>query len=130
MELNKELLDSLLKQASESERLRAAYDLRTSNNDGSQRMLNALQPGTIVPIHRHPTTVETVMIVRGSVAEVFYDDYGKEIKRIALDATQGNYGIQIPVGQWHTVKVTEPCVILEIKDGAYMPAAPEDMMNA
>ncbi len=129
MELNKELLDSLMKQASESERLRAAYDLRTSSDDGSQRMLNALLPGTVVPVHRHPATVETVMIVCGSVTEVFYDDNGKATKRITLDAAQGNYGVQIPVGQWHTVVVTEPCVILEIKDGAYTPAAPEDMMN-
>lgn len=129
MTLNKELLDILIKQASESERLRTAYDLRTSSNDGSQRMLNALLPGTVVPIHRHPTTVETVMIVRGTVMEVFYDDNGKETKRIALDASQGNYGIQIPVSQWHTAEVTEPCVILEIKDGAYAPAAPEDIMN-
>lgn len=129
MKLNNELLDSLLKQASENERLRAAYDLRTSNDDSSQRILNALLPGTKVPVHRHFTTIETVMIVRGSVVEVFYDDNGMEIKRITLDATQGNYGIQIPVGQWHTVEVAEPCVILEIKDGAYAPAAPEDMMK-
>jgi cupin fold WbuC family metalloprotein len=129
MELNKELLNGLLKQASESERLRAAYDLRTSNNDGSQRMLNALQPGTIVPIHRHPTTVETVIIVKGAVTEVYFDHEGKETNRIVLDAAKGSYGLQIPVGQWHTVEVAEPCVILEIKDGVYAPAAPEDMMN-
>lgn len=88
MELNKELLNGLLKQASESERLRAAYDLRTSNNDGSQRMLNALQPGTIVPIHRHPTTVETVIIVKGAVTEVYFDNEGKETNRIVLDAAR------------------------------------------
>lgn len=127
--LNNELLDALEKQASESGRLRAAHDLRTSGNDGSQRMLNALLPGTQVPVHRHPASAETVMMVRGSVTEIFYDENGKETNRFTLDAASGLYGLQVPVGQWHTVAVTEPCVILEIKDGKYAPAAPEDIMN-
>lgn len=129
MVLDSDLLNTLLKQASESKRLRAVYDLRTSDNESSQRMLNALLPGTEVPIHRHPATVETVMIICGSVEEVFYDGDGKEIGRFILNAAKGLYGLQIPVGQWHTVIVTEPCVILEIKDGRYEPVSPEDIMN-
>ncbi len=127
MILNSVLLDSLIKQASENERLRIAYDLRTSVNDNSQRMLNALLPGTIVPIHRHTTTVETLMIIRGSVTEVFYDEEGHEMNRFRLDVADGMYGIQIPVGQWHSVEVTEPCVILEIKDGKYTPLSLDDI---
>ena len=130
MVIDNEKLDELEKQAAESPRLRAALDLRTSSNDTSQRMLNALLPGTVVPIHRHPTTEETVLIVRGSVVEVFYDDEGNETVRYKLCAKDGVYGLQIPVGQWHTVIVTEPCVIEEVKDGKYVPAAPEDLKQA
>lgn len=122
------LLDDLLRRAAESERLRAALDLRTAPTDGSQRMLNALQPGTVVPIHRHPSTIETVLVVRGALTEVFYDDAGNETAHYDLDATRGSYGLQIPVGQWHTVAVTTPCVIIEVKDGSYAPSAPEDVL--
>lgn len=123
------LLDALMQQAAKSPRLRAACDLRTSPADQSQRMMNALMPGTVVPIHRHTKTVETVFVVRGRLMEVFFNDKGEETARYHLDAATGHYGVQIPVGQWHTVEVKEPCVILEVKDGAYAPAAPEDMLN-
>lgn len=123
------LLDGLEARAAGSPRLRAALDLRTTPGDGSQRMLNALLPGTDVPIHRHPVTAETVLAVRGALTEVFYDGQGVEMSRHPLDAAHGPYGLQIPPGQWHTVEVTSPCVILEVKDGPYAPAAPEDMMN-
>lgn len=123
------LLDALMQQAKWSPRLRAAQDLRTSPADQSQRMLNALLPGTAVPIHRHTKTVETVFVVRGRLEEVFFNDNGEETARYELDASNGHYGVQIPIGQWHTVEVTEPCVILEVKDGTYAPAAPEDMLN-
>lgn len=129
MVLDSVLLDALLKKASESERLRIAYDLRTSCDDNSQRMLNALLPGTVVPVHRHPATAETVMILRGSLTEVFYDEEGRETNRFVLSAANGLYGVQIPVGQWHSVIVTEPCVILEVKDGKYAPVSPDDVMD-
>ena len=130
MLINNEKLDELEKQAAESPRLRAALDLRTSSEDTSQRIMNALLPGTMVPIHRHPTSAETVTIVRGSVVEIMYDDDAKEIARYKLSVADGLYGLQIPAGQWHTVEVTEPCVILEVKDGKYAPAAPEDLKQA
>lgn len=129
MVIDNSKLDALERLAAENPRLRAALDLRTSSDDKSQRMMNALLPGTVVPIHRHPTTVETVTIIRGSVVEVFYNEEGEETERFTLSAAEGCYGIQIPVGQWHTVIITEPCVILEVKDGAYAPAAPEDIKN-
>lgn len=129
MVLDNVLLDALLKKASESGRLRVAHDLRTSCDDNSQRMLNALLPGTVVPIHRHPATDETLMIVRGSMVEVFYDEEGKETNRFVLNAANGQYGVQVPAGQWHSVIVTEPCVILEIKDGKYVPVSPDDVMD-
>lgn len=129
MVLDSVLLDALLKKASESERLRIAYDLRTSYDDNSQRMLNALLPGTVVSVHRHPATAETVMILRGSLTEVFYDEEGRETNRFVLSAANGLYGVQIPVGQWHSVIVTEPCVILEVKDGKYAPVSPDDVMD-
>lgn len=127
MVINNEILDQLERQAAESPRLRAALDLRTSSSDTSQRMLNALLPGTIVPIHRHPASAETVTIVRGSVVEVFYNDEAQEIARYTLSVKNGLYGLQIPVGQWHTVEVIEPCIIFEVKDGKYTPAKAEDI---
>ena len=127
MVINNELLDELTEKAKESPRLRAALDLRTSSEDTSQRIMNALLPGTVVPIHRHPTSAETVTIVRGSVVEVLYDDDVNEIARYKLSVNDGLYGLQIPAGQWHTVIVTEPCVIFEVKDGKYEPAKPEDL---
>ena len=119
MEINKELLDSLFEQAKGNPRLRQNFDLRTSANDNSQRMLNALLPGTVVPIHRHPQSTENVFLLCGKIVEVIYDENGKEIERIHLDPTIGNYGCVVPQGVWHTVEVLEPSVIYESKDGKY-----------
>lgn len=129
MEIDDKLLDDLLQRAAASERRRAALDLRTSPHEGSQRMLNALLPGTCVPVHRHPHTAETVIAVRGALTEVFFDEGGHETERHTLSAAAGRYGLQIAPGTWHTVEVSEPCVILEVKDGPYAPAAPQDLMN-
>ena len=119
MEINKDLIDLLLAQAKEDSRLRQNLDLRTSANDNSQRMLNALLPGTVVPIHRHPQSTENVFLLCGNIVEVIYDENGKEIERIHLDPTVGNYGCVVPQGAWHTVEVLEPSVIFEAKDGGY-----------
>ena len=119
MEINKELLDSLFEQAKENPRLRQNLDLRTSSADNSQRMLNALLPGTIVPIHRHPQSTENVFLLCGKIVEVIYDENENEIERIHLDPTVGNYGCVVPQGVWHTVGVLEPSVIYEAKDGKY-----------
>ena len=119
MTINKEFLDGLFEKAKESERLRMNYDLRTSEDDGSQRMLNALLPGSIVPIHRHPNSNENVLLLCGKLAEVIYDAEGNETERIRLDPSVGNFGCVVPAGSWHTVEVLEPSVIYEAKDGRY-----------
>ena len=119
MEINKDFLGKLFEQAVVNSRLRQNFDLRTSANDNSQRMLNALLPGTIVPIHRHPQSTENVFLLCGKIVEVIYNENGNEIERIHLDPTVGNYGCVVPQGAWHTVEVLEPSVIYESKDGKY-----------
>lgn len=122
------LLDRLTADAKASERLRMNYNLHDSLDAKAQRLLNALEPGTILPIHRHPHTAETYVLLRGRIDVMFYGDNGAECARFALDPQRGNYGVHIPKGQWHTLEVLESAVILEVKDGPYTPLAPEDMM--
>lgn len=129
MIINDKLLNGIQETAKESPRLRMNMDLRNSSEDKSQRMLNVLLPGTVVPIHRHRETSETTMILRGKLFMVFYDDLGGQTERYLLDPAVGNYGVQIPKGQWHTVEVIEPSAIFEVKDGPYTPLQPEDMMD-
>ena len=123
MLINNDFINTLLTQAKESSRLRQHYDLRNSAADTSQRMLNALLPGTEVPIHRHEETAETVVCLTGKLEEIFYEEVGdgtfREISRQQLSPHEGLYGMQIPAGVWHTVHVIEPSVIFEAKDGAY-----------
>ena len=119
MVFDKDFLGKLFEQAVENPRLRQSYDLRTSSDDTSQRMLNALLPGTVVPIHRHPNSNENVLLLCGKLVEIIYDENGNEKERIHLDPTIGNYGCVIPPGAWHTVEVLEPSVIYEAKDGKY-----------
>ena len=125
MELNKELYKDILKQAKVNPRLRQALDLRTTSEDGSQRMLNALIPGTQVPIHRHTSSAETAIILYGHIDEIYYDNDGNETERHSLHVGDG---LQIPVGQFHTVEVHEPSILLEVKDGKYEPVKPEDVI--
>lgn len=129
MIINNQLLDEIQDMAKESPRFRMNMDLRNSGEDKSQRMLNVLLPGTVVPIHRHRETSETTMIVRGKLFIVFYDDLGGQMERYLLDPTIGNYGVQIPKGQWHSVEVVEPSAIFEVKDGPYTPLEPEDILD-
>jgi cupin fold WbuC family metalloprotein len=125
--INEELLNGLYKQAAESERLRQNFDMRTSAEDGSQRMLNAMLPGTEVAIHRHPMSNENVILIKGRLDEVLYEEVPsadgkvtlKETERIHLCPEEGAYGCQVPKGVWHTVEVLEPSVIYEGKDGKY-----------
>ena len=119
MVINKDFLGKLFEQAVVNPRLRQNLDLRTSGNDNSQRMLNALLPGTVVSIHRHPQSTENVFLLCGKIVEVICDENGKEKERIHLDPTVGNYGFVVPQGAWHTVEVLEPSVIYEAKDGKY-----------
>lgn len=124
-QIDKELLDSLFEQAKECERKRTNFDMRTSYEDQSQRMLNALLPGTEVPIHRHEDTSESVLCLCGKLYEVIYEEFVeresifKEVDRILLCPAEGKYGCQVPKGAWHTIEVLEPSVIFEAKDGAY-----------
>ena len=119
MEINKELIQQLFDQAVVNPRMRQNLDLRTSSEDKSQRMLNALLPGTEVPIHRHPMSNENVILLCGKLVEIYYNDNGEETERIHLDPTVGNFGCVVPAGVWHTVEVLEPSVIYEAKDGKY-----------
>lgn len=122
-----EFLEKLLAAAKESPRLRQHYDLRNSESDGSQRMLNALMPETEVPVHRHETTAETVICLTGRLEVILMeklpDEMGLECYRVLsehlLCPAEGKYGMQIPAGTWHTVEAIEPSVIFEAKDGAY-----------
>lgn len=130
MKINNILLDTLTEQAKMSPRLRMNLDLRNSEEDQSQRMLNAIEPGSVVPVHRHRTTSETVVCLRGRLVEEFYDDLGR-ICTEAVELSPGgpNVAVNVPVGQWHTVRALESgTVILECKDGPYEPMAPEDIL--
>ena len=129
MTIDRQLIDHLLTEAAASPRLRKNYDLRDTVDDQSQRMLNALMPGTKLPIHRHTDSSETVMLLCGCMDEVFYDDNCCEIARHHLDPRQGLYGLQIPKGMWHTLEVFEPTVILETKNGPYHPLPPADILT-
>ena len=119
IDIDKNLVAELLGKAAVNPRLRQNFDLRTSAEDGSQRMLNALLPGTVVPIHRHPQSTENVFLLCGKIVEVICDENGNEKERIHLDPTIGNYGCVVPQGAWHTVEVLKPSVIYEAKDGKY-----------
>ena len=119
IKIDKKLINDLFDKSVVSDRKRMNYDLRTSSNDGSQRMLNALLPGSIVPIHRHPKSNENVILLCGKLVEVIYDAEGNETERIHLDPSVGNFGCVVPAGSWHTVEVLEPSVIYEAKDGKY-----------
>ena len=139
MKIDNTLLDELTAQAQASPRLRMNMDLRNSAADTSQRMLNAIEPGSVVPIHRHQKTSETVVVLRGRVVEEYYDDAGVLAESFVLgdchvaDAPRNDvpmvYALNIPAGQWHTLRALESgTVILEMKDGAYEPIRAEDVM--
>ena len=128
MVIDRSLLDNLTAQAKASPRLRMNLDLRNSPADGSQRMLNAIEPGTVMPIHRHRTSSETVVCVRGHFEEYFYDESGNLVE--VVDMVPGGVVLNVPIGQWHSLKSLESgTVLLECKDGAYEPLGPEDVLT-
>ena len=130
MKIDKTILDELTAKAKASDRLRMNLDMRTSSNDTSQRMLNAVEPGTIVPIHRHCSTAETVIIVRGKVKEIFYDNDGNVTEEVLMEVGGECPMVQIPAGMWHTIEALESgSVIFEAKDGAFAPLSEEDIMK-
>lgn len=124
------LLDSLTEQAKVSPRLRMNLDLRTSSADTSQRMLNAIEPGSVVPIHRHRATSETFVVLRGRVVEEFYSSDGGVEAVYEVSAGGPVCALNIPVGTWHTLRSLESgTVILEMKDGAYEPISECDILR-
>ena len=130
MIIDQQLLNTLTEQAKASPRLRMNYDLRNSDKDQSQRMLNAIEPDSVIPIHRHRKSSETVMIVRGRINEIFLDATGQVTDIFELDPNGPCFAINVPIGQWHTLKSLESgTVIMEVKDGAYEPMGSEDVLS-
>lgn len=142
MIIDKALLGALLEQAMDNPRKRQPLDMRTSTNDTSRRMLNAMLPGTVVDIDKHDDTDESIICISGRMDVIIYEeeaDYHleeyshtldvvkgkryKEVERYNLCPMEGKYGFQIPKGVWHTVEIIEPSVIFEAKDGPYVPKA-------
>lgn len=130
MKITQALMDDLTAQAKASPRLRMNLDLRNSAEDKSQRMLNAIEPGSLLPIHRHMKSSETVVCLRGHLREVFYNEAGEVTEVIDLAPGSACVALNIPHGQWHSVEVLESgTVILECKDGAYEPLGEGDVMS-
>ena len=131
MKITKAIMDRLTEQAKASSRLRMNLDLRNSPEDGSQRMLNAIEPGSPMPIHRHQKTSETVVCLRGRLAWEFYDELERRCTEVIELSPGGQIvALNVPAGQWHTVKALESgSVILEMKDGAYEPIGAEDILE-
>ena len=131
MNITQAILDDLTAKAKASPRLRMNLDLRNSADDNSQRMLNAIEPGSSLPIHRHRKSSETVVCLRGRLVEEFYDD----LERICTEAIELRpdgpvVALNIHIGQWHTVRALESgTVIMEVKDGPYEPTGPEDILE-
>jgi len=131
MKITQALLDKLTAEAKASPRLRMNYDLRNSDKDQSQRMLNAIEPGSPMPIHRHQNTSETVVCLRGKLVWEYYD----ELERICTEAIELTpngpiVALNVPAGQWHTVRALESgSVILEMKEGSYEPLGDEDILK-
>ena len=130
MKIDNILLDKLTAEAQASPRLRMNLDLRNSDADSSQRMLNAIEPGSVVPVHRHPATSETLVVLRGRVVEEYYSSEG--VVEASFDLASGGpvCALNIPAGQWHTLRALESgTVIIEMKDGAYEPIQECDVLR-
>lgn len=130
MIIDQRLFDELSVQAKVSPRLRQSYDLRNTSEDNSQRMLNALEPGTVMPIHRHLASSETVVLLRGKICWHFYDDSGNETESVLLDANSDVRCINVEKGRWHSLECLESgSVLLESKDGRYEPLKEEELLT-
>lgn len=130
MKIDRTLLDSVSAEAKDSTRLRMAFDMRTSTADNSQRMLNAIEPETELPIHRHRNSSESCIVLRGCAEEIFYDDEGNITERVKMQPSTDCVGVNIEIGRWHKIVSLEPdTVIFEAKDGAYEPVSPEDILS-
>ena len=127
--IDKKLLNTICTQARVDERLRKNYNFHETLDAPAQRLLNALQPGTELPIHRHPNTAETYILLQGSLRVLFYNCNKEWVDSAVLKTKGENFGIHIPAGQWHTIEVLEPdTVIFEVKDGPYTPFSEENVL--
>ena len=129
MIITKGLLDELSAKARENPRLRQSFDMRNSPDDLSQRMLNALEPGTLMPIHRHHASSETVVILRGKIRWIFYDENGNETENVVLDANGDVRMLNVELDRWHSLECLESeSVLYESKDGPYHPLEEDEVM--
>lgn len=128
--INQQLLEDIIEQAKSNARLRMNFNIHKNLTDNVQQLLNALEPGTIVPVHRHRNSSETYILLKGSLKVYFYNDQRNITETLLLNLQTGNYGLNIPAGQWHTVEAMESgTVIYEIKEGPYKPHEKEDIME-
>jgi cupin fold WbuC family metalloprotein len=127
--INNELLEKIEREAKLSSRKRMNYNLHEHLDAKAQRLLNAMEPETVLPVHRHQDTAETYLLLKGKLNVVFYNE-DKTIKdKCLLSILEGNYGIHIPANTWHTIEVIESSVIMEIKDGPYIPLSDNDILK-
>ena len=130
MIIDKQIFENLTEQAKASPRLRISYDLRNTPEDQSQRMLNAMEPGTILPIHRHHGSSETVVILRGRIRWIFYDENGKETESVILDADGPMRILVAEKDRWHSLECLESgTVLFESKDGSYHPLVEDEVFQ-
>lgn len=130
MIIDQQLLDNLSAQSKANPRLRQSYDLRNSENDNSQRMLNALEPGTVMPVHRHMKTSESIVMIRGKMVMRLYDDNGSIAEEFIMEPGGEHPMVQVEAGQWHSLEVLEEgTVVFEAKDGMYEPLKEEELMK-
>lgn len=129
MVIDKKILDELSAKAKASERLRMAMDLRNSPEDLSQRMLNALEPGTVMPIHRHHGSTETVVVLCGKIRWIFYDENGMETESVTLDANGSVRMLVAEKDRWHSLECIESAVLFECKDGPYHPLEQDEIFD-
>lgn len=128
--IDNQLLSEVSQQATENQRLRMNYNFHDALNAPAQRLLNALQIGTDLPIHRHRHTAETYILLQGELKVLYYNDNKEVIESVVLNPLKGNHGIHIPAGQWHTIEVLAPdSIIFEVKDGPYAPLNEEDILK-
>lgn len=130
MIIDKKLLDRVSEQAKESSRLRMNYNFHQSLDDKCNRFLNAVEPGTVVPIHKHPTKDESFVILRGKVRVTTHNDDGSIKEDVVLSQESGNYGVDIPKNVWHKLESLESgSVIFECKEGPFVPHEVEGVLE-
>ena len=127
--IDKELLDSVGQQAKDSSRLRMNYNFHETPDAPVQKLLNALELGTVLPVHRHCHTSETYILLRGKLKVMIYSEQKELLDSIVLDPLEGCYGVDIKAGEWHAIEVLESgTTIFEVKDGPYTPLVEEDIL--